>query len=156
MSVKYKKIEVCNGYYLDRTVLNSIEPEDMYQVVKDCKTELKDFIDTNKKVSNKVSKMNNKAYALLSNKNLRKAVFDLTEDIEDFDAKNNKINEFLKQFGGYGYVLNSYDFWNVNKDIQLRHAKDSLKYLKDLKVKKPQKSLSVEDMLKDLKINSEE
>lgn len=143
-------VKVCENYYVNFNEVLSASIRD------DCINELEDYIKNKQSSVKRCKSMNKRKYELLSSDKVKELIKNETEDIKDFNKKTEQINLILRKFAGYGIIANSFDYFNVRNDIGVSIAKENLALLKELKFDKKKMSLSVEDMLKDLKINSEE
>lgn len=144
------KVKVAENYYINFNEVTNAS------IREDCIKELENYIEVKKTSVKKCKSMPKRKYELLSSDKVKELINKETEDIKGFEKKAEKINLILRKFAGYGIIANSFDYFNVRNDIGVSLAKENLSLLKELKFDKKKMSLSVEDMLKDLKINSEE
>lgn len=147
---KQISVKVCENYYVNFNEVLSASVRD------DCINELEKYIESKENSVKRCKSMPKRKYELLSSDKVKELIKNETEDIEDFNKKTEQINLILRKFAGYGIIANSFDYFNVRNDIGVSIAKENLALLKELKFSKSKMSLSVEDMLKDLKINSED
>lgn len=139
--------KVSENYYVNFALINDND------IKIQVENELKEYIKSKKDAVKKARKLTDKKYTLLASEELKKHFDKITDDNNTFEENCNIINDELKRFAGYGMILTSYDYFNVRADIGTNIAKENLKTLKTLKFDK--QSVSIEDMLKELKISSD-
>ncbi len=163
------KITVCNGYFLDRTVLQSltvVEQKDIAPKVLEC---LNDYISNNEKAVSKAKRLNEAVYQLLSNKEFRtslKTEWDSRiktknserkrklSQKEEFKVKNTVICEARDFTVGNVGLWNEYDFWNVGKELNCVVAEQHKEFIQPLlKDNEEPTPCWLEESLKDLKTN---
>lgn len=129
---KKVKITVCNGYFLDRTALQSLTVEEQRDIIPDCIECLEDYINNAEYGVKKAKSLNDDVYQLLSNKTFRATLKNTWEKVieeknknrkrklsEDkkFEIKNSIILEARDYTVGNVGLWTERDFWNVGKEL---------------------------------------
>lgn len=171
---KPQTVEVCNGCFLYLETFQSLPVQEQRDLAPEIEIELKDFISSKEAQANKAKKLRTELYTLLSNETFRekvKSTYDAkieeankTKDgkirkrkiskEKEFEIKNNVIDEIAKLTTGNVGIWNSYNYWQVNADLNVAKAKKNLETIKPLlteeKVEQPD---WLQEALKDLKTN---
>lgn len=171
---KSQTVEVCNGCFLYLETFQSLSVQEQKDIAPSIETELKDFISSKQSQANKAKKLSTKLYTLLSNEDFRTKIKETYEkEIEEkntrkdgkprkqkltkqqeFDVKNAVIDDIAKLTAGAVGIWNSYNYWQVNADLNVSKAKQNLQLIAPLLVEDTtEKPDWLEEALMDLKTN---
>ena len=171
---KSQTVEICNGCFLYLETFQSLSVQEQKDLAPMIETELNEFISSKREQANKAKKLRTELYTLLSNETFRekvKSTYDAkieeankTKDgktrkrkiskEKEFEIKNNVIDDIAKLTTGNVGIWNSYNYWQVNADINVTKARKNLELIKPLLVEeKTEQPDWLEKALKDLKTN---
>lgn len=171
---KSQTVEVCNGCFLYLETFQSLSVQEQKDIAPMIETELKEFVSSKIGQANKAKKLSTKLYTLLSNEEFRgkiKETYDkaieekntrkdgkprkqkLTKQ-QEFEVKNAIIDDIAKLTAGEVGIWNSYNYWQVNADLNIAKARKNLEIIKPLLIEeKVEQPDWLQKALKDLKSN---